>query len=164
MKDFFAQLYIKRLIRTAVYLFLALIAQNMLFTGIRPFGVCPMVLPAVCVALGMFQEPIWGASFSVVLGIFADMAFVENTMLFTVLFPILTFFSGFLCNFLLNRRFFAFMGLTLVASLVTACVQMIATGLGDAFSFAMIPTVALQSLISLLPAPLAYLPPAKWIE
>lgn len=164
MKDFVSQLYIRRILRYALYLFLALVVQNMLFTGIRPFGVCPMVLPAVCVAVGMFQESAWAISFCVVLGVFADMAYVENTFLFTVLFPALAFFTGFLCHSLLNRRFFSFLWLTLAASLVTASAQMVATGLRDAFSVSMIPTVVIQSLISLVPAPLAYLPPAKWIE
>ena len=164
MKEFFSQLYIRRIIRYAVYLFLALVMQNMLFTGIRPFGVCPMFLPAVCVAVGMFQDSVWATAFCLVLGIFADMAYVENTMLFTVLFPVLAFFSGFLCQFLLNRRFFAYMGLTLAASFITALAQMIATGLGDAFSASMVPTVIMQALFSIIPAPLAYFPPARWIE
>lgn len=145
-------------------MFVALITQNMLFTKIRPLGVCPLIFPAVCVSVGMFEGATWGSVFSLVMGIFADMAFVENTILFTVLFPAIAFASGFVSQFFINRRFFAFMGLSFLASLTASAVQMIVTAAGDAFSISMLSTVALQTLWSLFPATLAYFPPAKWIE
>ena len=164
MKEFFEQLYIRRILRYVLYMFLALVMQHMLFTQIRPFGVCPMVLPAVCVAVGMFQGGIWGPVFALVMGLFADMAYVENTMLFTLLFPTLAFFAGFACQFFVNRRFFAFMGLAAAAAFVTALVQMLATLVRDAWSFEMVRTVLLQTVWSLPPSMLAYFPPARWIE
>jgi cell shape-determining protein MreD len=164
MKEFFEQLYIRRILQYLLYLFLALVVQNMLFTQIRPLDVCPMVLPAVCAALGMFQGSTWGTVFALILGVFADMAFVENTMLFTILFPALAFFSGFACQFFVNRRFFAFMGLATAACLATAVVQMIATMVGDTWSPVMLRTVVLQTLWSVPPAVLAYFPPARWIQ
>ena len=51
MKEFFEQLYIRRILQYILYMFLSLMLQNMVFTQIRPFGVCPMVLPSVCVAV-----------------------------------------------------------------------------------------------------------------
>ena len=164
LKEFFEQLYIRRILLYALYLFLALVMQNMLFTQIRPLGVCPMILPGVCVAVGMFEGSTWGAVFALILGIFADMAYVENTVLFTILFPALAFAAGFACQFFVNRRFFAFMGLTAAASLVTAAVQMVTTAAGDAWSVSMLSTVALQTLWSLPPSILAFFPPARWIE
>lgn len=164
MKEFFDQLYIKRILKYALYLLVSLILQNMLLTRFRPMGVCPFVLPAVCVAVGMFEGATWGSVFSLILGIFADLAFVENRILFTVLFPALAFASGFVSQFFINRRFFAFMGLTFAALFATACVQAVAVVAKDAFSFSMLSTIALQTLWSLpLSAP-AYFPPAKWIE
>ena len=145
-------------------MFLSLVAQNMLFTQIRPLGVCPMVLPAVAAAVGMFEGATWGWVFSLIMGIFADMAFVENTILFTLLFPLIGFFSGFVSQFFINRRFFAYMGIAFAASLVTALVQMLATFAGDAWSIQLVSTAILQTLWSLVPAVLAYFPPAKWIE
>ena len=164
MKEFFEQLYIRRILWYALYMFLALVMQNMLFTQIRPLGVCPMVLPAVCVAVGMFQGSTWGPVFALIMGIFADMAFVENTMLFTMLFPTLAFFAGFACQFFVNRRFFAFMGLAATAAFITAVVQMLATLVSDAWSADMLRTVALQTLWSVPPSVLAYFPPARWIK
>ncbi len=164
MRELFAKINVKRLLKYALYMFLSLVAQNMLFTQIRPFGVCPMVLPAVAVAVGMFEGATWGAVFSLIMGIFADMAFIENTVTFTILFPALSFAAGFVSQFYINRRFFAFMGVTLAALLVTGVVQMLKTAAMDVWAGSMITTVLLQTLWSLPPAVLAYFPPAEWIE
>ena len=155
MKEIFSKINVKRVLSYALYMFLALVAQNMLFTQFRLFGTCPMVLPAVAVAVGMFQGATW---------IFADMAYVENTVTFTLIFPALAFAAGFISQFFINRRFFAFMGAALAGLFVTALVQMLKTLAADGFSMAMVGTVLLQTLWSLPPAALAYFPPAKWIE
>jgi len=164
LKEIFSKINVKRVLSYALYMFLALVAQNMLFTQFRLFGTCPMVLPAVAVAVGMFQGATWGSIFALVMGIFADMAYVENTVTFTLIFPALAFAAGFISQFFINRRFFAFMGAALAGLFVTALVQMLKTLAADGFSMAMVGTVLLQTLWSLPPAALAYFPPAKWIE
>lgn len=148
----------------AVFLLLTLVLQNMVFPQIRPLGVCPMVLPAAVIAVGMFEGASWGAIFGLALGIFADMDYVENTVLFTLLLPALAFFAGFVSQFFINRRFFAYMGAAFAACLITAVVQMVGTAASDGWSASMLVTVALQTLWSLPPAVLVYFPPAKWIE
>ncbi len=164
MKEFFSIENIKRVLKYLLYMFLTLVTQNMLFTQVRPLGVAPMILPAAVVAVGMFEGATWGAVFGVIMGIFADMAFVENTILFTVLFPLLAFGTGFVTQFFINRRFFAYMGATLAALLITGFVQMELVVMRDAWSPVMISTVLLQTLWSLPPAVLVYFPPAEWIE
>ena len=164
MKEIFSKINVKRVLSYALYMFLALVAQNMLFTQFRLFGTCPMVLPAVAVAVGMFQGATWGSIFALVMGIFADMAYVENTVTFTLIYPPLLLAFCFISQFFINRRFFAFMGAALAGLFVTALVQMLKTLAADGFSMAMVGTVLLQTLWSLPPAALAYFPPAKWIE
>ena len=76
----------------------------------------------------------------------------------------LAFASGFIAQFFINRRFFAFMGAAFLGLLATALVQMLKTLASDGFSLVMLPTVLLQTLWSLPPAVLAYFPPARWIK
>ncbi len=164
MKEILEKINIKRVLKYALYMFVALAAQEMVLTRVRIFGVCPMVLPAVAVAVGMFEGATWGAVFSLIMGIFADMAFVESTVTFTLLFPVLAFASGFVAQFFINRRFFAFMGAAFTGLLAAALVQLLGTFATDGWSGVMLQTVLLQTLLSLPPAVLAYFPPAKWIE
>ena len=152
----------RRLWRYGLVLLLVLITQNMLLTQVRILGVHPLILPAVVVAVGMFETPLRGAIFALLLGIFADMAFIENTVLFTLLFPAISFASAFLAQFFLNRRFFAFMGAAFLASLLMGLMQMLRTAVGDSFSMTMLGTVALQTLWSLPFAPLAFWPISHW--
>lgn len=163
-KDLFGRIHGRRVLKYLVYMFLALLCQNMLFTRLRIFGVCPMALPAVAVAVGMFEGSSWGALFGVVMGIFADMAYLENTILFTVLFPSLAFAAGFLTHFFVNRRFFAFMGTAALGILITAVMQMLGTFAADTWSPAMPLTAALQTVWSLPFAVPAYFMPARWIR
>ncbi len=163
-REILSRIKVRRVLLYALYMFLALLTQNMLFTELRIAGVCPMILPAVVVAVGMFEGATWGALFSLILGVFADMAFVENMILFTLLFPALAFASGFVSTFFINRRFFAFMGAAFLALLITGFVQMLRTVAVDTFAVVMFRTVILQTLWSLPFAILAYLPPARWIE
>ena len=164
VKEILSKINVRRVLKYALYLFLALIVQNMLFTQLRIAGVCPMVLPAVAVAVGMFEGATWGAVLSLFLGIFADMAFIETTVTFTLLFPALAFASGFVSQFFINRRFFAFMGAAAIGLLITGVVQMLHTAAMDVFSLSMLPTVLLQTLWSIPFAPFAYIPPARWID
>jgi len=163
-REFLSKIRVQRTLKYALFMFLALLTQNMLFTQLRIAGVCPMILPAVAVAVGMFEGATWGAIFSLIMGIFADMAFVENMILFTVLFPALAFASGFVSTFFINRRFFAFVGAALIGLLITGFVQMLHIVAVDTFSPVMFRTVILQTLWSLPFSVLAYLPPARWIE
>ena len=164
LKEIWSKINPRRVLLYGIYLFLALVLQTMVLTYIRPLGVCPFVLPAAAVAVGMFEGGVWGAVFGLVLGIFTDMVFVESTVTFTLLFPALAFATGFISQFFVNRRFPGFMLAAAAALLITALVQMLKVWAADTGSPVMIGTVLLQTLWSLPPAALAYFPPARWIE
>lgn len=154
----------KRVLRFLLYLFVCLLVQTMLLSRLRIAGVCPYALPAAAVAVGMFEGPVWGVLYSIILGYFADLAFVEDTVLFTVLFPLLAFGTGFVAQFFINRRFFAFMGAALAGLLLTGFAQLLHTSVIDGFDPAMLRTAVLQTLWSLPLAALAYLSPAAWSQ
>ena len=160
-KDILEKINFGKVSRYALYLIVVLILQNILFTQMRLLGVCPLVLPAVAVAMGMFEGATWGAVFSLVMGIFADMAFIENTIFFTLLFPALSFLAGFVSNYYINRRFFAYMGAVAGGLLITAAAQILKTSAMDTFSPVMITTGLLQTLWSLPFAALVYYPPSR---
>lgn len=160
-KEFLPKINLNKLIRYGAYLIVSLIFQNILFTKLRILDVCPMVLPAVAVAMGMFEGATWGPLFSLVLGIFADMGFVENTVYFTIVLPGLSFAAAFIANFFINRRFFAYMGAALLGLSIAAAGQLLKTAASDSFSMIMVTTAVLQTVWSLPFAALAYLPPAR---
>lgn len=164
MIELLEKINIRKGMRYALYMLLSLIAQEMVLGQFRVAGVAPMILPAVAVAMGMFKGAVYGPIFSMILGIFADMTFIENTIAFTVFFPLVSFAAAFVSEFYINRSFFAYMGVSLVALLATAVFQMVKTMAGDAFSFVMLSTVILQTVLSMPAAVLAYFPPAKWIQ
>ena len=160
-KDFLEKINFGKVGRYAIYLIVVLIMQNILFTQMRVFDVCPLVLPAVAVAMGMFEGATWGPVFSLIMGIFADMAFPENKVFFTLLLPLLSFAAGFVSNFFINRRFFAFMGAAAAGLLITAAAQILKTSASDVFSPIMVTTGLLQTLWSLPFAALVYFPPSR---
>jgi len=160
-KDFLEKINFGKVGRYAIYLIVVLILQNILFTQMRLLGVCPLVLPAVAVAMGMFEGATWGAVFSLVMGIFGDMAFVENTIFFTLLMPMLSFAAGFISNYYINRRFVAYMGAAAAGLLITAAGQILKTSASDVFSTVMVTTGLLQTLWSMPFAALVYFPPSR---
>ena len=162
MREYFEKIDLNKLLRYLVFLFLTLMAQNMVLSHIRPLGVCPMVLPAAAAAAGMFEGATWGPLFSLLMGYFADMSFVEHKIFFLLLLPALSLLSAFMSQFFINRRFFAFMGVCFVALFLTALLQMLKTLAGDAWSREMMKVALLQTLFSLPPAALTYPLPEKW--
>ena len=164
MNDLLEKLDFRRYLRYGIFILVTLTAQNMVLGSLRIIGVCPLVLPAAAAAMGMFEGATFGPIFSLIMGLFADMAFIENKIFFTLLLPALSLASAFVSQFFINRRFFAFMGVSLIVLLITGTLQMLKTLAMDSWAWSMIPTVLLQTVWSMPPAVLAYFPPAKWIE
>lgn len=105
------------------YMLLVLLFQNMLFSRIHPLGVKALFVPAAVVAVGMFEGGVWGAVFGLFMGYFADIGF-NNNVLFLTLLPVVGFFSGVFSRWFVNKRFFAFMIVCVVALLFVTFFQM----------------------------------------
>ena len=156
--DLFDFSKLRRALVYAVYLLLALLLQGVLGSRVTIFGVRALFLPAAAVAVGMLEDGVWGGLFGLALGVLTDAGFVENTVLFTVLFALIGFFSGFAAAFLVNRRFFSYLAVSLAALLLTAVCQMLGVWVSDGVSWCALGTASLQTLCSLPMAALLYLP------
>ena len=162
MKDLLEKIDLGKVVKYTLFILLTLMAQNMVLSHIRPFDVRPLILPAAAAAVGMFEGATWGPVICLALGYFADMSFVENSVFFLLLLPVLSLLSAFVSQFFINRRFFAFMGIALLELLITALLQMLKTLAGDVWSSDMLFVAGMQTLFSLPFAALTYFLPEKW--
>lgn len=117
-------LKIRRGVLYGLYLILYLLFQNVIFSHIAPLGVRAMFLPALVVAAGMFEGGWGGGLLGLAAGILSDLFFGSQTVLFTVLFPVLGFAAGFLSDFYLNKRLFTYCILGAAALFLAAFAQM----------------------------------------
>ena len=88
MSEFLEKIDLNKILHRLLFIFLTLMAQNMVFSHIRLFGVKPMLLPSAAAAVGMFEGATWGPLFSLVMGYFADMSFVEHRVFFLLVLPL----------------------------------------------------------------------------
>lgn len=102
---------------------LALWLQTMVFSRLTLFGTKPMFIPALVVAIGMFEGGAWGGLLGLAAGIYCDICYSDSTVLFLVLFAALGFLSGLLTEFFINRRFLSYLVLAVLALLLTAFCQ-----------------------------------------
>ena len=133
----------------ALYLMGALLLQNVVFSHIAPLGVRAMFMPALVVAVALFEGGNVGGYFGLAAGIACDLFFAGQSVLFTVLFPVMGFAVGLLADFYLNRRFFSYAVMAVLALFLAAFAQMfpllVYRGQG---SWALWRTVILQTLWS----------------
>lgn len=108
----------------ALYLFAALLVQNVILSHVALFGVRAMFLPALVVAAGLFEGGWGGGLFGLAAGILSDLFFGSQSVLFTVLFPVMGFVSGFLGDFYLNKRLFTYCIMGAAALFLAAFAQM----------------------------------------
>ncbi|NCC67268.1 MAG: hypothetical protein EOM14_03590 [Clostridia bacterium] len=103
---------------------LVLLVQNLILSSIRIFGVSPMIIPIIVVAVGFFESGVWGGVFGIIIGRVCDMTFNEATVMFTVLFPIMGFIAGALAMFFMSRTITPFFFVSAAALLITTICQM----------------------------------------
>ena len=88
-----------------------------------PGGAKPFFIPAAVTAVGLWEGGVWGGMFGLLTGLYCDMNLTESTVTFLVLFAVFGFFSGVLAEFLINRRFVAYLLVTAAALVLTAACQ-----------------------------------------
>ena len=115
---------VHRALWCALYMAVTLLLQNTVFAHIALFGVRAMFVPAVVVAVGVFEGGTWGAVFGLVAGYFGAMGYPGTGMLFAVLFAVIGFGSGMLADYLINNSLLPFLVTCLAAFLLTAFCQM----------------------------------------
>lgn len=156
---------VRRFLEYAVYLVLTLLLQGILFSRIDILGAKGLLMPAAVVGAGMYLGGVRGAVFGIFMGLLTDMGFSDTTVLFTLLFPVIGFFSGLSAEFYINKNFMTFMIMSTAACLLTCLVQMLVVFVkyGAEFFPALL-TVLLQTLLSVIPMALLYLPFRKRTE
>lgn len=100
--------------------------QSLLLSRVTILGVRPMFVPAAVVAAGMLEGGVCGGLVGLFAGLFTDIAFHENTVIFTVMFPLMGMFSGVLAESFVNKRFFSYLFISAAGLAVTALAQMFA--------------------------------------
>lgn len=115
---------LRRGVLYALFLLVVLMVQNMALSHVAILGVRPMILPVAVVAVALFEGGVWGGVFGLCAGLLTDMNFAETAVLFTIVFTVIGFLTGMLAQFVLNRRFFSYLFISLAALILTAFCQM----------------------------------------
>ncbi len=100
------------------------VLQSLFVSKIPLFGVRAMLVPAFVMAVGLMEGGPWGGFVGLAAGYFMDMGYAEQTVLFTVLFPVLGFFAGVLGKYMLHKGFVSYMALVLCAMCIITFCQM----------------------------------------
>ncbi len=101
----------------------ALWLQTMVLSRVILLGARPFFLPALIVAIGLWEGGVWGGMLGLAAGLGCMLSMAGSPVLFLVLLPALGFLSGLLADFLINRRFVSYLLLAALALLVTALLQ-----------------------------------------
>lgn len=119
---------LKKLRLALIYILCLLVLiffQDTVFARLGLFGVKMLFIPAAVVSVSLFEGGFRGGLFGLLAGLLCDLAFPENTLLFTALFPAIGFVSGLASEFWFNRSFTAYMTTAGAALLVTALCQLV---------------------------------------
>ena len=148
---------LRRALLYLLFMAVCLLMQDSIFANFKLFGVNMFFLPAAAVAVGMFEDGVWGAVFGLCLGFLTDISY-DYTALFVAVFPALGFFSGILSRWYVNRRFFAYMLRSTAACVIAAFSQMLGLILAGHELGAMIKTAIIQVIWSLPMTAALYFP------
>lgn len=113
---------LRRAIVYGLLLAAVLVIQNQIVSRLPLFGVRPVLLPALVVAVALFEGGVWGGILGLAAGYFADFGCANYVVLFTVLLSAAGFFTGVLGKYMLHKGFVSYVAMLLLALvLVTFC-------------------------------------------
>ena len=115
---------LRRAIVYALLLMAVLIVQNLALSRLTGWGVRALIIPAMVVGVGLFEDGLWGGMVGLAAGYFSDLAYADHVVLFTILLPTAGFFAGALGKYMLHKGFMSYMTLALVVLSVVAFCQM----------------------------------------
>ena len=116
---------VRRALLHIICIVLALWLQTMVLSRVEIFGAKPFFLPAVIVAIGLWEGGVWGAVLGMLAGAYCDMCAADSRVLFLVLFTAYGFLSGLLADYLINRRFVSYLLLTAIVLVFTGLCQIV---------------------------------------
>lgn len=155
-RDLFKKGTIRAALWCALYLIVTVLLQNTLFARARIWGVYPMFVPAVVIAVAMFHGSVWGAVLGIFAGFLCDMGYPEANVLFLTLLPVIGFFSGMAADYLVNRTLIAFLCLCVLGFLLTGLAQMLRLWVFHDAAFLPLLVMALRQTIVSLPFAVPY--------
>ena len=158
---------LKKLRLALIYILTLLILlffQDTVFARLGLLGVKMLFIPAACVAVSLFEGGFRGGLFGLLAGLLCDLAFPENTLLFTVLFPAIGFLSGLASEFWLSRSFTAYLTTAGAALLFTALAQTVRVVLVEPGSAVACLTTALVQTVWSMPMAAACYALMRWIH
>ena len=142
-----------KLRRAALYLLFlagALWLQFSVLARLEILGVRLFLLPVAVVAIGMWEDGLWGGVLGLLAGFCCDLAMAESTVTFLILFSVYGFAAGVLAEFAVNRRLLSCLILSALALLLTALVQILPLWVFHGVGLdALLPYALLQTLWSL---------------
>lgn len=115
---------LRRAIVYALTMAVLFILQELFISELTLFGVRPVLIPSFVIAVGLWEGGAWGGFVGLAAGYFMDMGYSEQTVLFTLTFPVIGFFSGVLGKYLMRRGFWAYMLLALAGLCIITFLQM----------------------------------------
>ena len=107
-----------------IIMLLCYFLQSAVFSRLRIFGFCPLLLPLVAIGAGLLGSSGWGGAFGLLCGILCDAALGGGGLLFTVALTVMGFFAGFLGDFVMAKGFPSYLLLSLASLLLCAFLQM----------------------------------------
>ncbi|MCQ2406593.1 MAG: hypothetical protein MJ067_05210 [Oscillospiraceae bacterium] len=140
----------RTLLKFIIYLFglyVTVILQLMLLASVKVFGAGLMIVPMYIAAIGLFEGGVWGGIFGILAGMMTDIGYSDSTVMFLFLFTIVGFFVGYFAGFFINRRFYSFMILALLAGLFVAAFRMISPWIFKSGSFGEVFSIAIKQAV-----------------